>query len=131
MLGVGLNASHGEDINFIFHNTNHSANDFALATTMQNYWGSFARTGSPQDAGVAWPKYDSASLQTMRFDVPKSTIVQNVKQDVHNFWRKLFPVQLEVVKDRHWEHHEPWLSYLVEGSRPVVLTYLYIWQMSS
>ncbi|CAN7562415.1 carboxylesterase family protein [Phenylobacterium sp. LjRoot219] len=40
-----------------------------LAAVMSQAWINFARTGDPSQEGLAWPRYETTSRQTMMFDV--------------------------------------------------------------
>jgi para-nitrobenzyl esterase len=73
-----LGACHALEIPFVFDNvhqpgvellTGNGDDRAPLAKVMNAAWTAFARTGSPDHAGMpAWPSYDPASRSTMVFD---------------------------------------------------------------
>lgn len=81
-LGGTLGACHGLEIPFVFNTLDtQSATAFAgagaprtLARAMHATWASFARTGTPDGAGLGpWPMYDEARRATMVCDVTQGT----------------------------------------------------------
>jgi para-nitrobenzyl esterase len=68
-----LGAVHGAEVPFVFglpnsNNTRYTAVDVEISTTLQQYWTSFAKTGSPGAAGLPqWPKFQSVERGYMEF----------------------------------------------------------------
>ena len=71
-----LGATHGAEIAFVFGSvTAPSAEDTAVAQSMQGYWTRFARSGDPNGEGaLAWPLYDDASDQRINFAAENSVV---------------------------------------------------------
>lgn len=79
---------------FDIYESFHSPDDAALAQTVMGYWGSFARTGSP-NAGprlngslpsYEWPEFQAqTSEQRLELNVPLG-VTNNLKSDKCDFW---------------------------------------------
>ncbi len=72
----GLRATHGVELPYVFGNldasaANWSSGDQELASTIQQYWTNFAKTGDPNGAGLSrWPMFDSEQGKVMNLDQP-------------------------------------------------------------
>ncbi len=61
---AGLGATHGVEMFYLFGHlwpavANWTAQDRALAGSVESYWTNFAKTGDPNDSGVPrWPRFD-------------------------------------------------------------------------
>lgn len=72
----GLRATHGVELPFVFGTldagaANWTSGDSELASTIQQYWTNFAKTGDPNGAGLPrWPMFDSEQGMVMNLDQP-------------------------------------------------------------
>jgi len=78
-MGGWLGACHGLEIAFVFGNqgrgdlaafTGAGDDADALAAAMMDAWLTFARTGNPSTADLAWPEYDPETRPTMVLGTP-------------------------------------------------------------
>jgi para-nitrobenzyl esterase len=82
----GMGAYHSGDLAYVFDNVGYvdvgwDDYDRHLADVVSSYWVSFARTGDPNAEGLpAWPRYDAAEDELMRFGSTIST-VRNPRAD--------------------------------------------------
>ncbi|CAL8374357.1 unnamed protein product [Arctogadus glacialis] len=66
-----------------------------LCRTMMSYWGNFARTGSPNGAGlVQWPQYDNLKQEYMELGL-KQTVKEKLKFEKMNFARVTLPQKMQ------------------------------------
>ena len=87
---------HGSDLPELFHPrnaaiANYTAEEDALALTMQRYVAAFAATGAPGDAGggVAWPPYDAATRRTLNYEVESAggvTVLESWRAAACDWW---------------------------------------------
>ncbi|KAM9376088.1 cocaine esterase-like [Pholidichthys leucotaenia] len=71
-----------------------------LTRTMMNYWGNFARTGSPNGDGLAhWPKY-GAEEEYLAIGLKKQVTGQSLKKDRFVFMTQTLP---QKIKQYHGE----------------------------
>jgi len=65
-----LGAVHGTEVAYVFGalNPRYADADRAISSAMQQYWTNFAKTGSPDGAGlIQWPKFDAAARGYIEF----------------------------------------------------------------
>jgi carboxylesterase type B len=97
---------HSEELPFVFDanysviNASFTAAERVLALSMQTYWATFAKTGSPgsaptgmrvgepEDSALAWPEYESGSEEALRFGTP-NTVDKARYRSKCNFWDEL------------------------------------------
>jgi para-nitrobenzyl esterase len=96
-LGGKLGATHTVEIPFVFDNTTvptvmtASNKAAALAAVTSNAWIAFARTGSPQHAGLpAWPTYNPTTRATMVFN-DETRLVNDPDGAARAFWASREP----------------------------------------
>jgi len=87
---------HGSDLPELFHPrnaaiTNYTAEEDALALTMQRYIAAFARTGDPGDGGIGlqWPAYDAATRQTVNYETASMggvTVISSYRAKTCAWW---------------------------------------------
>ncbi|KAF3688977.1 Fatty acyl-CoA hydrolase precursor, medium chain [Channa argus] len=71
-----------------------------LSKTMMNYWGNFARTGSPNGKGlVHWPKY-GAQEEYLAIGLKQQETHQNLKKDRFVFLTKTLPEKVRQHKEK-------------------------------
>ncbi|XP_034037286.1 liver carboxylesterase 4-like [Thalassophryne amazonica] len=62
-----------------------------FSRVMMNYWGNFARTGSPNGDGLThWPQY-GAEEKYLALDIKEQVTGQHLKKDRFLFWTQTFP----------------------------------------
>ncbi|XP_054895370.1 carboxylesterase 3 [Poeciliopsis prolifica] len=99
-----VKADHADDIGFMFGacfwnghitiNVNCTDEDERFSRTMMSYWGNFARTGSPNGAGlVNWPLYDRQKQEYMELGQTQS-VKQKLKKDRVHFVTATLPQRL-------------------------------------
>jgi len=83
-----LKAMHCMEIPFVFENvdlgqpmTGSGHDRYALAAKISGAWVAFARTGNPNQKGLAWPAYSTAKRATMVFD-DKTEVVDDPRKAV-------------------------------------------------
>lgn len=83
-----LGATHGAEIAFVFGSaTSPSADDTALAMSMQGYWSRFARSGDPNgDGALVWPEYSDATDLRINFDAENSIVAAFRREQCEFFW---------------------------------------------
>ncbi len=90
-------AFHGLELAFVFGKLTEggyqpSTAEEALATSMQDYWASFAADGIPDVVGEAvWPEYEEATDPYLRFDGAGITAEAGFRTDDCDFWDGLLP----------------------------------------
>lgn len=91
-----LGATHGAEIAFVFGSvTAPSAEDSAVAESMQGYWSRFARSGDPNGEGaLAWPPYDDASDQRINF-AAENSIVAGFRRAQCELWWSFYDQDFE------------------------------------
>lgn len=86
---------HASEIPFIFDNLDKAisiggqptAFAQALASQMSATWAAFARTGDPNNDGLAeWPVYNTAQRPSMVFDEPASKVVNDPRSEQRRKW---------------------------------------------
>ena len=87
---------HGSDLPELFHPlrpnlANFTAEEDALAKTMQRYIANFAATGAPGDGGVGveWPTYDAVTRRTLNYETAANggvTIIEQLRAGPCNWW---------------------------------------------
>uniref|UniRef100_A0A3B3UEC6 Carboxylic ester hydrolase n=1 Tax=Poecilia latipinna TaxID=48699 RepID=A0A3B3UEC6_9TELE len=89
-----VKADHADDVGFMFGAFNCTVEDERFSRTMMSYWGSFARTGSPNGAGlVNWPLYDRQKQEYMELGQTQ-TVKQKLKKDRVHFITATLPQKL-------------------------------------
>uniref|UniRef100_A0A4W5KXD0 Carboxylesterase 2b n=1 Tax=Hucho hucho TaxID=62062 RepID=A0A4W5KXD0_9TELE len=104
-----VGSDHGDELMFVFgycFTTSHftidalcSEEDEQLSGIMMSYWGNFARTGSPNGAGlVQWPQYgpEGDYLGIGLEQVPG----QHLKRDRFTFMTKILPEKVRLVQEK-------------------------------
>ncbi|KAM3608809.1 uncharacterized protein V6R79_005118 [Siganus canaliculatus] len=80
-----------------------SEEDEHLSRIMMNYWGNFARTGSPNGEGlVHWPKY-GAEEKYLEIDAKQQVTRQHLKKEQFVFLTQTLP---EMIQQHEKEHSE-------------------------
>ena len=85
---------HGEELPFVFDpntssvNRSFTADEAALALSMQTYWSNFAKSGAPGvAAGVAWPELNAANESAIHLRGAGGNVVDHaVYADRCEFW---------------------------------------------
>ncbi len=94
IMGGRLRSPHGLEISLVFDNpdapttapmTGGGPRALAMAGVMSAAWTSFARTGDPSTAALAWPAYDLERRTTMLFD-EKSRTESDPFRSTRMFW---------------------------------------------
>jgi para-nitrobenzyl esterase len=92
-----LKAMHCMEIPFVFDNvdlgqpmTGSGKDRYALAAKISGAWVAFARTGNPNQQGLAWPAYNTAKRATMVFD-NRTEVVDDPRQEVRQTLASLRP----------------------------------------
>jgi para-nitrobenzyl esterase len=87
-----MRSPHGLDVPLVFDNVDQKLGVLGtgpeprqLAQVMSQAWINFARSGDPSQRNLAWPAYDTASRQTMIFDVT-SHVVSDPEGAARGFW---------------------------------------------
>lgn len=101
-------ASHGAEIPFVFNTTHNacesesvcgefvdpfSGDEPNLVRSMQNYWSSFAATGTPVDTSGAGPVWPQAAKGIANLKTPAVTIASDPLGQHCEFWSKFYPGQ--------------------------------------
>jgi para-nitrobenzyl esterase len=84
---------HGLEVGLVFDNVQQAAGGFMgngpepmrIAAAMSQAWINFARKGDPSQHGLAWPRYDATTRQTMIFDV-SSHVVADPDREARQFF---------------------------------------------
>jgi para-nitrobenzyl esterase len=81
ILDGAMRSPHGLDVPLVFDNVDKKPGILGtgpepkqIAAIMSQAWINFARTSNPSQRNLAWPGYDTASRQTMMFDVGSHTM---------------------------------------------------------
>jgi para-nitrobenzyl esterase len=92
ILGGVMRSPHGLDVPLVFDNVDQKLGVLGtgpeprrIAPVMSQAWINFARSGNPSQRNLAWPGYDTASRQTMIFDVA-SHVVSDPDGEARAFW---------------------------------------------
>jgi len=89
----GLTTTHSFEIPFVFGNgyegSELSDADVAMSGTMQAYWFSFAKTGTPTGT-IAWPAYIQGTDQDLKLDAPP-TVATGLNGATCDFWDSMEP----------------------------------------
>ncbi|XP_032436813.1 fatty acyl-CoA hydrolase precursor, medium chain-like [Xiphophorus hellerii] len=96
-----VKADHADDVGYMFGvcfwnghiriTVNCTDQDERFSRTMMSYWGSFARTGSPNGPGlVNWPLYDRQKQEYMELGQTQS-VKQKLKKDKVDFVTAVLP----------------------------------------
>lgn len=79
--------------------------DKQLSRTMMNYWGNFARTGSPNGAGLAhWPRY-GAEEAYLAIDLKEQVAADHLKKEQLRFMTETLPEKIKEHREKK-EHEE-------------------------
>ncbi|HEY1154747.1 MAG TPA: carboxylesterase family protein, partial [Arthrobacter sp.] len=97
-MGGKLGACHALDIPFVFRQLDALAAAFltrgrapqSLSDAMGNAWGSFARTGTPDTATLAWPPY-GAERTTMILDA-EPRLEDDPRREIREFFAAVSPL---------------------------------------
>ncbi|KAM3608687.1 uncharacterized protein V6R79_003148 [Siganus canaliculatus] len=106
-----VKSDHGDEIFTVFglcFTTTHveladgcSEEDEQLSRIMMNYWGNFARTGSPNGEGlVHWPKY-GAEEKYLEIDAKQQVTRQHLKKDQFVFLTQTLPEKVQQHEMKH------------------------------
>ena len=93
--GFELGSMHTAEISFLYAQNPtgpRTTEQMQLATRMQHYWASFARTGHPKDGSHEWPALQSGSGTVLRFQSSGDVMVTPamVSAEHHcEFWARL------------------------------------------
>jgi para-nitrobenzyl esterase len=95
-LAPNITATHSFELPFVFRNAylgaQLSANDLAVADSIDGYWFSFVASGDPnasREMGTAmWPIYTMSGDQNIVLDAPTS-VGSHLKQSICDFWDTL------------------------------------------
>ncbi|KAM3609405.1 uncharacterized protein V6R79_014224 [Siganus canaliculatus] len=109
-----VKSDHGDEIMTVFgycFTTTHvkvadgcSEEDVQLSRIMMNYWGNFARTGSPNGEGlVHWPKY-GAEEKYLEIDAKQQVTRQHLKKEQFVFLTQTLPEKVQEHEKK--EHSE-------------------------
>ncbi|KAM3609035.1 uncharacterized protein V6R79_008807 [Siganus canaliculatus] len=78
-----------------------SEEDEQMCRIMMNYWGNFARTGSPNGEGlVHWPKY-GAEEKYLEIDAKQQVTRQHLKKDRFIFLTQTLPKKIQEHEKKH------------------------------
>jgi para-nitrobenzyl esterase len=87
-----MRSPHGLDVPLVFDNVDKKLGVLGtgpeprqIAPVMSQAWINFARSGNPSQRNLAWPGYDTASRQTMIFDIA-SHVVSDPDGAARAFW---------------------------------------------
>ncbi|XP_029008498.1 carboxylesterase 3 [Betta splendens] len=100
-----VKADHADDVGFMFGGCfwaghikiigNITKDDERFCRTMMGYWANFARTGSPNGAGlVSWPQYDNQKQDYMELGLTP-TVKQKLKEHRVHFASVTLPQKLQ------------------------------------
>jgi para-nitrobenzyl esterase len=94
MPNLGLGASHGAELSYVFQTSPaFTAEQVTLSNTMQTYWANFAKTGDPNGGSLlAWPKFTEAASTRINFAIAP-TIVEAFRKTECQFWRARYDAQ--------------------------------------
>jgi len=93
--GFELGSMHTAEIGFLYTEKPtgpRTTEQMQLATRMQHYWATFARTGHPKDGAIEWPALQSGSGNILRFQPGGDVMVGWSKASAEHhcdFWSKL------------------------------------------
>jgi para-nitrobenzyl esterase len=88
--GTELEYLFAQNFNQLYSSLTLEGDDKLVSDMMMDYWGSFAADGTPSSLNFAhWPAYMEAAngvWQTLRIEAPDAATVDNLREDVCNFW---------------------------------------------
>ena len=93
--GFELGSLHTAEVGFLYAEKPmgpRTAEQMQLATRMQHYWATFARTGHPKDGTHEWPALQSGSGSVLRFQPSGDVLMSSpsVSAEHHcDFWARL------------------------------------------
>ncbi|XP_031431606.1 fatty acyl-CoA hydrolase precursor, medium chain-like [Clupea harengus] len=104
-----VKADHGDELPFVFgecfmkghvkRNGTFTEEEDELCRTVMSYWGNFARTGSPNGAGLThWPMY-GAGGEYLEIGL-KQQVGNHLRADRFTFWTETFPKNIQEKKQR-------------------------------
>ena len=72
---------------------NMTAEEVALSDRMQDFWGSFARSGRPSAGAQTWPAFDAEDASAMQLDVGDyGGVRRHFKAEQCDFWERVAPL---------------------------------------
>lgn len=88
---LDLGAFHGLELGYVFGSVGAPTGlDATLATSMQQYWSSFANKAKPKsDLGAKWPKFKAKTWKMMRLDYPTAAM-EDWRRAECDFWTSVY-----------------------------------------